>query len=106
MVFFNPAALTDIENIFIGLLEWKTKDNRQPIMSFDEVWNYRNDLFTAGNSIDKLSYHSKAQHRTHKLYGEYSYSYNRNRRTQWYFIYDREGDDVFINKILSNYVTY
>ena len=29
MVFYNKSALDDIEQIFIGLLEWHTKDNKQ-----------------------------------------------------------------------------
>jgi len=64
MVFFNKSELNDIEEIFVGLLEWKTKDNRQPIMAFDAVWDYRR-----------------------------------------YFIYDKTERVIFINKIISNYLT-
>ena len=105
MVFFNKSALDDIEEIFIGLLEWSTKDNQQPIMTFDEVWNYRNDLFNVGNSLDTLSFDKKVQYNTHKQYGQFVYCYNRNQHTQWYFIYDKTGNNVFINKIISNYLT-
>jgi hypothetical protein len=105
MVFYKQSALDDIEEIFIGLLEWCTKDNRQLRMTFDEVWDYRNDLFNVGNSLDTLSYNAETQYETHKQYGKYVYRYNRNRRTQWNFIYDIKGENVFINKIVSNYVT-
>jgi len=105
MVFFNKLALDDIEQIFIGLLEWQTKDNQQPRMTFDEVWEYRNDLFNVGNKLDTLSHNIKAQYEVHKKYGEYVYCYDRNQRTQWYFIYDKVGNDIFINKIISNYLT-
>ena len=105
MVFFNKPALDDIEEIFVGLLEWSTKDNRQLIMTFDEVWNYRNDLFNVGNSLDTLSFDKKTQYDTHKKYGQFVFRYNRNQHTQWSFIYDKTGNNVFINKIISNYLT-
>jgi len=105
MVFFNELALDDIEQIFIGLLEWQTKDNQQPRMTFDEVWDYRNDLFNIGNKLDTLSHNIRAQYEIHKKYGEYVYRYDRNQRTQWYFIYDKVDNDIFINKIISNYLT-
>ena len=105
MVFFNQSALDDIEQIFVGLLEWHTKDNFQLFMTFDEVWSYRNDLFNVGNSLDILPYNAEAQYEMHKKYGRYVYRYDRNKRTQWYFVYDKIGNDVFINKIISNYLT-
>ena len=54
MVFYNENALEDIEQIFEGLLKWQTKDNKQLIMTFNEVWEYRNDLFNVGNNLDKI----------------------------------------------------
>jgi len=105
MVFYNKSALDDIEQIFIGLLDWRTKDNKQLRMTFDEVWNYRNDLFNTGNTLDTLSYNAEAQYEIHKQYGRYVYRHNKNKRTQWYFIYDKKGNDVFINKIINNYLT-
>ena len=105
MVFFSKSALEDIESLFVGLLEWKTKDNQQPIMTFDEVWNYRNELFDAGNSLDHLLFHIEAKFETHKQFGKFICRYDRNLRTQWYFIYDKVANNIFINKIISNYLT-
>ena len=104
MVFFNKSALDDIEEIFVGLLAWST-NNGQPIMSFNEVWDYRNALFNAGNLLDSLTFDVKAKYNIHKQYGQFVCQYNRNRHTQWYFIYDKIGNNVFINKIVSNYQT-
>ena len=103
MVFFNKSALDDIEQLFIGLLEWNIHEQLR--MTFDEVWNYRNDLFDIGNSLDTLSYHAEAQYETHKQYGKYVYRYDKNQRTQWYFIYDKMEEGIFINKIINNYLT-
>jgi hypothetical protein len=105
MVFYNQTALDDVEEIFVGLLEWATKDNQQPMMSFNEVWNYRNDLYKVGNSLDGLLYHSETKFEIHKRYGQYVYRYNRNSRTQWNFVYNKVDNNVFINKIISNYLT-
>jgi len=104
MVFFNKSALDDIEQVFIGLLEWHS--HKQLRMTFDEVWNYRNSLFDVGNSLDMLSYHAETQYEIHKQYGKYVYRYDKNQRTQWYFIYDRMEEDIFINKIINNYQTF
>ena len=105
MVFYNTSALDDIDRIFVGLLEWRTKDNNQQRMTFDEVWEYRNTLFNVGNTLDALPYNVEAQYEVHKQYGKYVHRYSKNQRTQWYFIYDKTGDNVFINKIISNYQT-
>jgi hypothetical protein len=105
MVFYNKSALDDIEQIFVGLLEWHTKDNKQLRMTFEEVWNYRENLFNIGNSLDSLPYNAETQYEMHKQYGKYVYRYNKNQRTQWYFIYDKIKNDVFINKIINNYQT-
>ena len=104
MVFFNKSALNDIELIFTGLLEWHI--HQQLRMTFEEVWEYRNDLFNIGNSLDALSYDAQTQYEMHKKYGQYVYRYDRNQRTQWYFIYDKTGKEVFINRIISNYQTF
>ena len=103
MVFFNKSALDDIEQLFIGLLEWNVSE--QVRMTFDEVWKYRGDLFDIGNSLDNLSYHAETQYEMHKRYGKYVYRYDKNQRTQWYFIYDTIDEDVFINKLINNYQT-
>ena len=105
MVFYNKSALDDIEDIFVGLLGWHTKGNKQLRMTFEEVWNYRNDLLNIGNSLDSLSYDTVTQYEIHKRYGKYVYRHNKNQRTQWYFIYDKIGEDIFINKIINNYLT-
>ena len=105
MVFYSKSALDDIEQIFIGLLEWHTKDNKQLRMTFDEVWNYRDNLFTVGNSLDTLLYDAETKYEMHKKYGKYVYRYDKNQRTQWYFIYNKTGKDVFLNKIINNYQT-
>jgi len=105
MVFYNKSALDDIEEIFIGLLEWKTKDNSQPIMTFDEVWSYREDIYKAGNALDLLPFDKNAQYQIHKQYGKFVYCYKRNKHTQWYFIYNKTENNIFINKIISNHLT-
>jgi len=106
MVFYSKTALDDIENIFVGLLTWTTKDNFQPKMSFDEVWKYRNDVYNEGLSLDKLHFHFKTTFEAHKRFGQFVHRFDRNKRTQWYIIYniDKENN-ILINKIINNYLT-
>ena len=106
MVFYNKSALDDIEDIFVGLLNWTTKDNFQPRMSFEEVWNYRSSLFDEGFDLDKLVYRFNAKFESHKKFGQYVHRFDKNKRTQWYYIYDiDEKGDIYINKITNNYLT-
>jgi hypothetical protein len=104
MVFYNNQALNDIENIFNGLLEWQTSNN-QKIMEYNEVVRYRDDIRDTCNSLDKITYHARAKYPDHLKYGTYVYRYNRNKRTQWYIIYEKMENNIFICKIISNYKT-
>ena len=63
MVEFNEQARIDLENIFDGLLGWKTSN------------------------------------------GYCVYTYKRNAKTIWYIIYNIIHGDIFIEKIMNNYLT-
>ena len=106
MVFYNKTPLNDIEGIFIGLLTWTTKDNYQPRMSFDKIWEYRNTLYDEGLNLDRLCFHFKTAFKKHKQFGQYVHRFDKNKQTQWYFIYNiDEKGDIFIEKITGNYMT-
>ena len=104
MVEFNEQARTDLENIFDGLLGWKTS-NGQYYMTNEEVINYHNDILDICESLDFIHYHSFAKYADHLKYGDYVYAYKRNTKTTWYIIYNIIHGDIFIEKILNNYLT-
>jgi len=101
MVFFNIQAKIDLDNIVISLLEWE-----KIMLSVVEVTRYVDDIVEICYQIDKFAYHQIAKYNDHLKYGKYSYPYKRNKNTTWYIIYDIDyNKNIFINKIISNYLT-
>ncbi len=104
MVYWNKTAISDIDTIFRGLLEWKTI-NGQTHLTYDAAVAYLENLRAIFDRIDLLYFHHKATYGLHKMFGEYVYRYRRNARTSWYACYDMLRDRVYLNRILSNYLT-
>ena len=104
MVFYNAQARFDLQEIFDNLLMWTTP-NLQIHLNYHEVVGYYNDIVDVCDSLDNISYHAKAKYRDHLKYGTYVYSYNRNKRTTWYIVYEKTDNNIFINKIINNYQT-
>jgi hypothetical protein len=101
MVFIKRQARIDLDGIVAGLLEWD-----KITLSVQEVMQYVDDIADACYQLDNAVHRSKAKFESHLKYGAYSYSYKRNKFTTWYIIYDVDShNDVYVNKILSNYQT-
>jgi len=101
MVFVSQQAKIDLDNIIIGLLEWKKIE-----LTVLEVMQYVDDISDICYNLDNFSYHHPAKYKEHLKYGEFSYSYKRNRNTTWYIIYDIDlYNHIYVNKIISNYIT-
>ena len=104
MVSYSEQSLTDLEDIFDGLVNWST-NNGQRHLDYESVVNYFNDIVDICDALDRLCFHFKTIYKTHQQYGTCVHAYNRNKNTTWYIIYDKEGDDVFIRKLMNNYFT-
>lgn len=101
MVYYSEQVRYDLEAIRDGLLSW-----HKIALEYDFVISYMQDLLDLCDSLDTKKIHSKTTCSSHKRYGERVYRYRRNPSTIWYIIYniDKHGN-VFINKIMSNYIT-
>jgi len=104
MVEFSEQARIDLENIFDGLLNWKTP-NGQYYLDNNQVINYHNDILDVCEYLDKLTYHAEAKYSDHLRFGDYVYAYKRNMKTIWYIIYNMNMNKIFVEKIMSNYLT-
>ncbi|GHV65776.1 hypothetical protein FACS1894199_07400 [Bacteroidia bacterium] len=104
MVFYSNIARYDLQNIYDGLLKWQT-ENGQLYMDYVAVVNYHNKLLDVCDAVGNLSSHALAKYSDHKRYGVYVYTYKRHKRTCWYIIYDRLGENILIQKIMNNYQT-
>ena len=100
MVSISRQAIVDLDNIVIGLLDWGKVE-----LSVNEVQQYVDDIVEIAYSLDKQIVHFKATYNEHLKYGAYVYRYRRNANTIWYIIYNKAGENVYVEKILSNYLT-
>jgi hypothetical protein len=59
----------------------------------------------ADSCLDAKIFHSNAIYETHKRYGGKVHQYKRNASTIWYIIYNKIDANIYIEKIISNYMT-
>ena len=105
MVYYSKRSQKDFVRLFKGLLSWKTKNN-QIRMDYDEVVQYREDLYAECLSIENLTYREKPRYFDHKKFGKFVHTYKRNNQTTWYIIYNiLPNNDIVIKKIMNNYLT-
>ena len=101
MVFYSQQALNDFDAIFDGLLCWEKIE-----LSNQFTIDYVNELKIQCENILQKPFHSKTTYSTHKRFGSKVHRYHRNNQTTWYIIYDIDNENnIFVNKIISNYST-
>jgi hypothetical protein len=101
MVFINRQAKVDLDNIVIGMLKWT-----KIILTVPIVMKYVDDIVDICYKLDKIPVHILCKYELHKKYGKFVYNYKRNKKTNWYIIYNKDkNNNVFVNKILNNYIT-
>jgi len=101
MVFISKQAKIDLDNIIIGLLNWD-----KVTLTVDEVMQYVDDIVGICYQLDTLTHHHKATYDDHLKYGQYVFPYKRSKQTTWYIVYAKDfNNKVFVNKIISNYMT-
>ncbi|GHT20590.1 hypothetical protein FACS189429_8730 [Bacteroidia bacterium] len=101
MVFYSPTARKDLAEIRKGLLGWE-----KIVLSVESVFEYMRDIKRVCDSIDNKQLHFNTKYETHQQHGEKAHTYKRNANTVWYIIYNIDSENnIFINKIISNYLT-
>ena len=101
MVYYNIQAFDDLDDILEGLLTW-----RKHSLTHEFCLDYISDIIDICDSLDSKRFHLNAFYETHKRYGKKVHKYLRNKNTTWYIIYDMDSNNnIFINKIISNYLT-
>ena len=101
MVFYSIQAENDLDDLLEGLLTWKKHR-----LTREFCLSYFSNLVDVCDSLDTKTHHFSAVYETHKRYGEKVHKFVRNQNTTWYIIYDVDiSNNVYINKIISNYLT-
>jgi len=101
MIYLNSRAEDDLVSILIGLLTWE-----KHFIELEHAKSYIHDIRMECYSLGTKKNHFNTTFSTHKNFGSKVHTYNRNKQTQWYIIYDidRYGN-IFINHITSNHTT-
>ena len=101
MVYYTKRAEDDFYNIIEGLVKW-----RKHPLAYNHAIRYVLDLRTFCDKLDAATIHLKTVYEDHKKHGQYVFLYKRNAKTQWNIIYNKDHkDDIYIEKIISNYIT-
>lgn len=100
-VFFSVQARNDLFEIQKGLMNWKTYN-----FSFEYSKSYVNDIYNEALKLIDLPIRTFSTFIQHKQFGKFVYTYRRNKRTVWYFVYNIDkSDNIFVNRIFSNHNT-
>jgi hypothetical protein len=101
MVYYSTQADSDLDDILNGLLSWE-----KFTLTRDFCLSYVADIIDVCDSLDTKDVHLCTSYETHKRHGDKVHKYSRNKNTTWYIIYDIDScNNVYINKIISNYMT-
>ncbi|MCL2649578.1 MAG: hypothetical protein FWD60_00965 [Candidatus Azobacteroides sp.] len=100
MVFYSEQADNDLDKILEGLLYWNKIE-----LSREFCLSYINDIIGACDCLDTKIFHSNAVYETHRQYGNKVHTYKRNANTIWYIIYNKIDENIYVEKIISNYIT-
>ena len=75
-------------------------------LELEHAIKYVSEIRNICDTLDSKAFHFNTKFSIHKRYGEKVHTYNRNKQTQWYIIYnlDQHGN-VYIQKIISNHNT-
>ena len=101
MVYYSFKAIEDLSDILTGLVCWVNHP-----LAIEHAIKYVSDIRMTYDKLHTKSFHFNTQFPAHKQYGQKVYNYKRNKRTNWYIIYnlDHHGN-VYIQRIITNHIT-
>jgi hypothetical protein len=101
MVYYSEQADNDLDDILEGLLTW-----RKYSLTREFCHSYLFDIIEICDNLDTKILHFDTFYEIHKRYGKKVHRYSRNKNTTWYIIYNIDSNNnIYINKIISNYQT-
>ena len=100
MVYYSEIAKSDLRDILWGLVNWG-----KHLLSYEHAERYVDEIRAECDTLDKISFHFDAQYETHKQYGNKVHIYKRSNTTVWYIIYNKTGENIYVEKIINNYMT-
>lgn len=102
MLVFTPQAVDDLSHILAGLVSFRIGGATEPALTIDHANTIYDEILDHIYSISSQTFHARNTFQGLEKYGEYVYSYKRN-RTNWYAFYDKAGDDYVVRRISNNW---
>ena len=102
MLRYTQQANEDLARILAGLLSFRIGNALDPSLTEEHANIIFDDIADHIAAIDHLAFHRTNTFGGVESYGQYVYTYRRN-RTDWYAFYDRCGEDFMVNRITNNW---
>ncbi len=102
MLYIGQIARKQLDELIDQLVAWGHMPNGH-ILEYNHIIAYRDRIEEEIKKIPKTAYHELAYYRNHTRYGRYVHKYKTNNRTMWYIVYNKCGEDYFIEYIANNY---
>lgn len=102
MLVFTPQAIEDLSQILAGLISFRIGGAIEPALTIEHANAIYDEILDHINSISSQPFHQRNTFQSLEKYGDYVYSYKRN-RTNWYAFYDKAGDDYIVRRISNNW---
>ena len=102
MLKFTQQANKDLSSILAGLISFRIDNAIEPALSIEHAERIFDDIANHIATIPKQRFHRANTFAGLLPYGQYVYSYRRN-KTNWYAFYDRNNGDFVVNRITNNW---
>ena len=103
MLIYTQQAAEDLALILAGLVSFRIGDALDPSLSEEHAIIVYDDIADHIDTIETLTYHRANTFAGMECYGEFVYTYKRN-RTNWYAFYDKCGEgDFVVNRITNDW---
>ena len=102
MLRYTKQANEDLASILAGLMSFRIGDAIDPALTQEHANRIFDDIADHIDTIDTLVYHRTNTFGNLASYGQYVYTYRRN-RTDWYAFYDRCEQGFIVNRITNNW---
>ena len=102
MLRFSQQANEDLARILAGLVSFRIGNAIDPSLTEEHAYSIFDDIAEHIGSIPNNPLHLTNTFAGLEAYGQYVYTYRRN-RTNWYAFYDKSGNDYVVNRITNNW---
>ena len=102
MLKFTNQATYDLSRILACLISFRIGGASIPALTQEHAESIYDDILDNINTIPSRPLHLRNSFDGLERYGEFVYSYKRN-RTTWYAFYDKSDNQYIVNRITNNW---